>query len=175
MQLLKSWDLKNNNDSTVVRVLKEVGVLSTDAVPTALYEALMLGSEGKKQLAVEIKNRYKELFNAEHEPYGSDQTATKLFNIHGGTPAPETLRLMRLTFLALCKAADFSGEPNHTPGDNSGNKRLPQKDTLAFVAPDISSGPSVVINIQVTLPQGLDEKGYDAFFASMKKNLWPSK
>lgn len=174
-QLLKSWDLKNNNDITLVRVLKEVGVLAADSAPTALYEALMHGDDGKKQLAVEIKSRYNALFNAEHEPYGSDQTATKLFNIHGGTQAAETLRLMRLTFLALCKAADFSGSPRATPGDTSGKKKDPPKNDPALITPERSSGPSVVINIQVTLPAGLDEKGYDAFFASMKKNLWPSK
>lgn len=175
-QLLKGWDLKNNNDITLVRVLKEVGVLGADASPTDLYEALMHGGEGKKQLAAAIKERYKELFNAEHEPYGSDSTAVKLFNIHGGTQAGQTLKLMRLTFLALCKGADFSGPPKKLPtGDSSGKKKDRIPEDPEFEQLIKSSGPSVVINIQVTLPPGLDEKGYDAFFASMKKNLWPNK
>lgn len=173
-QLLKSWDLKNNNDITLVRVLKEVEVLGADSAPTELYEALMHGGDGKKQLASAIRDRYKELFNAEHEPYGD--AAVKLFNIHGGTQSAQTLKLMRLTFIALCKAADFVGAPAKlAEGNPSSKKKERGIDELADKHSMRSSGPSVVINIQVTLPSGLDEKGYDAFFASMKKNLWPSK
>ncbi|MBV6456932.1 MAG: hypothetical protein HONBIEJF_00036 [Fimbriimonadaceae bacterium] len=176
-QHLKSWDLRNNNDITLVRVLKEVGVLSADSAPTELYEHLMAGSQGKLELAAEIRTRYKELFNAEHEPYASDATATKLFNIHGGTQATKTLQLMRQTFMALCKAADFSGTPAR-PASRSisqpSSGRAQQEVAIAD-GPLPPSGPSVVINIQLTLPPGLDEKGYDAFFGSMKKNLWPEK
>ncbi|MGD9728631.1 MAG: DUF5343 domain-containing protein [Nitrospiraceae bacterium] len=176
-QHLKSWDLKNNNDITLVRVLKEVGVLSADSTPTELYEHLMSGSAGKVELAAEIRTRYKELFNAEHEPYGSDATATKLFNIHGGTQASKTLQLMRQTFMALCKAADFSSAPTRSAvkpvSHSSAGKAI--QDAVVAEAPLPPSGPSVVINIQLTLPPGLDEKGYDAFFGSMKKNLWPDK
>lgn len=173
-QLLQSWDLRSNNDIKLVSVLREVGVLSADSSPTDIYEALMHGDDGKKQLAAQIRARYGPLFNADHEPYANDATATKLFNIHGGTQAPKTLQLMRQTFMALCKAADFS-EPakfvrKRTRGDFVAANLEYEDET-----PPPSVGPSVVINIQLTLPAGADEKAYDAFFASMKKHLWPSK
>lgn len=175
IQLLKSWDLRSNDDITLVRVLKEVGVLAADSTPTSLYEDLMNGDVGRKELAIQVKARYKELFNAEHVPYNSDQTATKLFNIHGGTQATRTLQLMRQTFMVLCKSADFTGEAKTAKVEPRGKKREHSQGDPDFELVAKSAGPTVVINIQLTLPTGADEKSYDAFFASMRKHLWPGK
>lgn len=172
---LKGWDIKDNNAASIIRVLASVGVLTQDGAPTGLFEDLMRGEEGKKQLGEHIKVAYKELFEAEHEPYRDDATVTKLLNIHGGTEAAATIRRMRETFLILCRAADFSGPPR-------GSRRQPQSESFGdepneddHAGGSSQDAPSIVINIQLTLPPGLDGNAYDAFFASMKKNLWPTK
>ncbi|BBO24651.1 conserved hypothetical protein [Candidatus Nitrosymbiomonas proteolyticus] len=172
---LKGWDIKDNNAPTIVKVLASVGVLGTDGVPTELYERLMKGGVGEKELAANIKSVYKEFFEAEHEPYKDEGTVTKLLHIHGGTEAKATIGRMRETFLILCRAADWSGASSAK--DKSGPSK--GKETTVrgadFEQNCELAGPSVVINIQVTLPSGADEKSYDAFFASMRKHLWPSK
>lgn len=171
---LKGWDIKDNNAPSIVKVLAAVGVLGTDGVPTDLYEKLMANGEGKKELAQKIKEVYAEFFAAEHEPYKDNPTVTKLLHIHGGTGAEATIGRMRETFMILCRAADFSGAPKSSgKGVDKGKDKPPPGE--GDVSGQQQGAPSVVINIQVTLPPGLDEKGYDAFFASMKKNLWPGK
>lgn len=171
---LKGWDIRDNNAPSIVKVLAAVGVLGTDGVPTDLYERLMTNVEGKKELAQKIKEVYKEFFVADHEPYRDNPTVTKLLHIHGGTEAEATIGRMRETFMILCRAADFSGASKAIGGGVNKDKDKPPPGETD-VSRQQQGGPSVVINIQVTLPPGLDEKGYDAFFASMKKNLWPSK
>jgi len=171
---LKGWDIKDKNGPSIVKVLAAVGVLGTDGAPTELYEELMANGEGKKELAQNIREVYGEFFAAEHEPYKDNPTVTKLLHIHGGTEAEATIGRMRETFMILCRAADFSGAPKSSGKGVDKGKGKPPPDEAHFSDHE-QGGPSVVINIQVTLPPGLDEKGYDAFFASMKKNLWPSK
>ncbi len=174
MALLKSWGISSNDAYTIIRVLTSIGLLD-GVVPNTNYKQYMSEGTPSQVLGVLIKSTYADLFQADHNPNKDDATVKLLFNVHGGTSAEGTLKPMRQTFSTLCEFADFGA---------AGSSPQPQREIpeihLQSPAPrphqvDQPSHPSIAINIQLTLPAGMDEDGYDKFFASMKKNLWPEK
>ena len=175
--LLKSWGIKDNNAYTIIKPLTLVGLLSSSGVPTAEYAAYMNPTTGKATLGSLVRTCYQALFAVEHEPHKDDATVKNLFNIHGGTDAATTLKYMRDTFTTFCEASDLStnaplpqipGTPPITP---PGSPQLPLVTPPGAQIP--SSAPTVAINIQLTLPEGMDADVYEQFFSAMKNNLFP--
>lgn len=68
-ELLKSWGFSDQNDYSMVRVLKAVGLLDANNQPTELYARYMQLDGGAAALAEPIKKAYEPFFHASHTPY----------------------------------------------------------------------------------------------------------
>jgi hypothetical protein len=77
--LLRSWGFTDQNDYSMLRVLKAVNLLNDKNEPTELYSRFMMVGDGPKELAPDIKRVYAPMFQASHSPYNeSNEKASKL-------------------------------------------------------------------------------------------------
>ena len=60
--LLKSWGLKDTNDTSIIRVLKALGLVSSDNLPTDSYTAFMSLDSGATTLGRGVRRVYDALF-----------------------------------------------------------------------------------------------------------------
>ena len=108
--LLSAWDLGGSNANSIIRVLKEVGLVDSSNQPTSEYDIFMDPKPGPSRLGLLIRERYAALFEASHAPHKeSDETLKRLFNIHSGG-AERTLQYQVATFKALCEFANFDSQ-----------------------------------------------------------------
>ena len=118
MDLLRSWGFSDQNDYSILRVLKTVNLLNDKNEPTDLYGQFMRIDEGAAVLGPEIKRVYAPMFQASHMPYTeSADKLQNLFNIHSGG-GERALDQQIQTFKALCENASFdqATSPSGVPG-----------------------------------------------------------
>ncbi len=109
--LLKALGFKDQNDYSMIRVLKALDLLNGSNQPTDKYAGFMSLDGGGKVLAPEIRRVYAPLFQASHAPYSeSNEKLTSLFNIHSGG-GERTLDQQIQTFKVLCEFASFEPIP----------------------------------------------------------------
>ena len=156
--LLRSWSFGDNNDLTVLRVLKAVNLLNERNEPTDLYSRYMNLDEGAKVLGPEIRRVYEPLFQASHTPYQESQEKLQnLFNIHSGG-GDRTLEYQIQTFKALCENASF---------DQAVIAGATNTDSNSAVAQDVSGagisgvGSNIHINLHIHLPENKSRRDYE--------------
>jgi len=153
---LRSWGFSDNNDQTVLRVLKAVNLLNGQNEPTATYSQFMILDEGAKVLAPEIRRVYEPLFQASHKPYEEgNEKLQNLFNIHSGG-ADSSLDFQIQTFKALCENASFEG----VPGEPSAQSEV-TKQSGAAANPSGTEGPTININLHIHLPENKTRRDYE--------------
>jgi len=96
-------------DNSIIEVLKELGFLSEDGVPTMTYYRYLDEAISKKVLAEAIRNAYSDLFilddKANELRFGTVKNKMKM--IMEGKINNNTITAMTETFSALCEIADF--------------------------------------------------------------------
>jgi Family of unknown function (DUF5343) len=154
--LLKSWGFADNNDYTMLRVLKAVGLLDANNEPTDLYTQYMRIGVGPAVLAEPIKKLYEPLFNASHAPYkDSTEQLQNLFNIHSGGGA-RALDAQIQTFKALCENTSFDAlPPAPSPVASAAGSPGPTAVSL------IPATPVVNINLHIHLPENKTRRDYE--------------
>jgi hypothetical protein len=159
-QQLKSWDLAHNNDTSVLRVLKAVGLIGADGAPTELYARYMDMHAGARALGPAIKQMYAPLFMASHAPYTEPSaTLTNLFNIHSGG-GTRTIEYQIQTFKALCESAVFDKDD---PALGAVGVPAPGA-TITNSTGAAASGagtPVVNINLHIHLPENKSRRDYE--------------
>ena len=71
-QFLRDLDFKSSNWHAVIALLKGLGFLSSDGVPTQQYMDLLDKTRWKKVLAEAVKDAYSDIFVMKREPSESD-------------------------------------------------------------------------------------------------------
>lgn len=165
--LLKSWGFPDNNDYTVLRVLKAVGLLNANSEPTDLYTQYMRIGVGPAALAEPIKKLYEPLFNASHAPFKeSTEQLQNLFNIHSGGGA-RALDAQIQTFKALCENTSFEAL-SPAPFAASSVTGAP---SAAPVSPVLGS-PVVNINLHIHLPENKTRRDYEAIIEDIGRYIF---
>ncbi len=168
--LLRSWGFSDQNDYSVVRVLKAVGLLNSSNEPTELYSRYMNLDGGAAALAEPLKRIYEPLFHASHAPYKeSSEKLQNLFNIHSGG-GPRALEQQIQTFKALCESTSF--EPSghvapqpSTPAAISGS--------VPVTPPEASSAaPPLHINVHIHLPENKTRRDYEAMIEDIGRYIF---
>lgn len=166
--LLKSWGFKDTNDLSIIRVLKAVGLVGTDNMPTADYIAFMHKGTGPGHLANKVRERYAPLFEASHSPHKeSNDTLENLFNIHSGG-ASGTIAQQIQTFKALCDHADFSA-----PGGSVTTPPIAgAAQASTFSGAPASNGATIHIDLHIHLPGNKGRRDYEYMFEDIARYIY---
>lgn len=177
---LKAMGFTSSRDRSMVGMLKSLGYLDSTGSPTERWRSWKDVKEGPKVLGEAVREGFRGIF----ETYPDAQDATdkdlrNLINTVTGT-GEDMVGQYLSTFKGLCKLVDWSaaskgqGEEAAYTSDaavpqhiNMGAKPISRGNTNS------NNGLVVNLNIQLSLPETLDQAGYEAFFAAMKKHLFP--
>jgi Family of unknown function (DUF5343) len=169
--LLKSWGFPDNNDYTMLRVLKAVGLLNVNSEPTDLYTQYMRIGVGPAVLAEPIKKIYEPLFNASHAPYKEPtEQLQNLFNIHSGGGA-SALDAQIQTFKALCENTSFDALSPVPSAALSAASSVPGGPRAAPASAIVGS-PVVNINLHIHLPENKTRRDYEAIIEDIGRYIF---
>lgn len=179
-EMLGTWGFTASNDRAMPRVLKALGFLTENGVPTAYYDRLRDPADWKQVLAERVRDTYSDLFAIDPNIYSASESEVKgaISRITGKDE--ETVKRYYSTFKTLSRLADFSqdGRAHSTPKssiDVNSNAAAPNAappQEVPFQAPLPSHRKSEYhYNIQIHLPVTTDITVYNAIFRSLRENL----
>jgi hypothetical protein len=127
----------------VIPLLKRMGFLGSDGVPTALYDQFRNTETQGLAVAQGIRNAFSELFDRNEYVYemSRDKLTGQVIEITGGAKEDRTIRAIVGTFWALKELADFEGEAPEKPppepkSEDTPSARLPIHGTPAIANAD---------------------------------------
>ncbi len=184
---LEQLGFKSTNDRLFIPLLKGLGFLDQQGVPTQRYFDFLDAMESKRVLAAGIRDAYEDLFRIKTNAntLSRAELEGKLRSLTQGKLSDNVLKLTAKTFLELVKQADFSREPI------SGTEK-PQTETEPTEGP-LGAAPiepppidrehvrghrspnrafdALAYRIEVVLPATRDKLIYDAIFRSLREHL----
>lgn len=170
----------SSNDRRLLAVLKQIGFLDGSSMPTDVWKRYRSATvaDRKKVLAQAIREGYKGLYDMYPNAQArSDNELESFFRGHVNAGSQVLAKTIQ-TFKALAAIADFDGsDAAVSPSAPSPSKKdIPASEVPAHLptaTTEVGKGTdmSVVINIQLAVPETKDAKVYNAFFESLKKHL----
>ena len=171
LKYLKSLGYTSSNDKRMLPVLKFIGLVDGNGVPTADWKAFRVKPESA--VAAGIRKGYAELFsqypNAQQK---DDEALRQFFSAHTDLGVGAITKVVS-TFKALCQFAHF--EAAEATSAEAPPKPIPKAPKVPAVTKTghMGEGPTVNINVQLQVPADATGEIYDKFFSAMKKHLWP--
>lgn len=166
---LRTLGFKSTNDRAFVNVLKGLGFLDANSVPTAAYKEYRDKGSAKAVLAKQLRQAYKGLFMADDSAgdLAVDALKGKFATLTGKDAT--VLQKMASTFKALCGLADFKAAP--APAVPQAEAEEPvQSPALEQVTPR-PAGLAFSHTVYINLPATRDVAVYDAIFKSIREHL----
>jgi Family of unknown function (DUF5343) len=176
-QLLKDWGFKSTNDRAFIPLLKALGFLTADGVPTPRYLDYRDHSRSKQILGQAIREAYADIFLIKEHPTTSDKNAVegKFKSFHNASD--NVAGLMTKTFYGLLALADLVANPPHTKAKVDPESK-PEAKEPEHINENATSrttsgalGRSLHYNIQIHLPATKDVEVYNAIFKSLKDHV----
>lgn len=178
-KFIENLGFTSSNDRLLSGVLKELGFLDDDGVPTERYYQFLDRSQYQRVLAQGIRDSYSDLFavNKDAAELDQDEVINKLRTLYAGSKSDNVIERIGRTFKALCALADFTPEepkkptkekpeiPSEAPSQEVRDMRTPQAE-LGGVSLD-----SLQYHINIVLPETRDQGVYDAIFRSLREHL----
>lgn len=179
-RFLEKLGFKSTNDRLFISILKELGFLDADGVPTDRYYQFHDRTQWRKVLAVGIREAYADLYavNQSAHEMDADEVGNKLRTLYAGSKNDRQIKSIARTFTALCEIADFSdefptqSEPAETEQESaeqngkSDGQPLPRIMRTSRVSLD-----SLQYHINIILPDTRDQAVFDAIFKSLRDHL----
>jgi hypothetical protein len=172
-ELIKNLGFSSSNDRAIVPLLRRLGFITDDGVPTVYYDQMRDKTTSKRIFASRIKELYAELFTLNTSIYSdSDDSVKGAIARVTGKNENMVMRIFN-TFKAVCALADFSiaqvtPDVAPVPVSQSENKHIKTQNEPTHHNP---GNPSFHYNIQIHLPATTDISVYNAIFKSLKENL----
>jgi len=164
---LKSIGFKSSYDTYLPRVLKQLGFVGSDGLPTDKWKAYGVKKERGHVMASALKNAYADLFDTYPNAYKeNDSVLFDFFKGNTGAADRET-GLMLKTFRNLCTLADFEAVPEKAPPSEV-TQPLPLREE---VAPKVRIAPSLQLNIEIHIAADTSDDKIETIFKNMKKYL----
>lgn len=167
-QFLQTLGFKSTNDRAFINVLKGLGFLDSNSMPTESYKAYRDKGQAKKVLGQQIQKAYPDLFMSDEKAHAAtaEDIRGKLATITGKDES--VLKKMATTFAALCALADFSGPPKETPKPKPDEAEV---ESPALQKPRGIGGLAFSHVVYINLPATRDVAVYDAIFKSIREHL----
>ncbi len=172
MQYLESIGFKSTNDRPIIGVLKALGFVDVNGVPTDRWRNYRDKGKAKGVLAAAITEAYSNLFEIYPDAYRRDNEALRnYFSTHSSNLNEATLQLVVRTFKALCGSADFASPA----AAEEVLEQTTSKDRIEVskIKSQQSDGGALTINIniQLQLPATDDASVYEKLFEAMNKTI----
>lgn len=159
----------------VIPLLKRMGFLGSDGVPTLLYDQFRNPETQGSAVAEGMRNAFNELF--ERNEYIYDLSREKLtgqvVETTGGSKDDSNTKAIVRTFLVLKELADFEGEtlehPDPEPIPEAHVPTNPQPAPSIINSDNV--GLTVGYTINLNLPETDDPKVFNAIFKALRENL----
>jgi hypothetical protein len=177
VQWLKTIGYTSSNDGTLIGVLRFIGLIDSNNVPTPKWTQFR-GSNHKSILGEAIREGYSELFAV--YPDAPKHTQADLDHVFStsSTGGKQVISKTIATFKALADEAEFSDEPAtelhstagplHTPvaqRPNGAPAQITQSGLQSF-------GPALHIDIQIHISPEASATQIEQIFASMAKHVY---
>lgn len=178
VQWLKTIGFTSSNDSSLLGVLKTVGLVDATGVPTGTWSKFR-GANHRKVLGEAIRVGYGELFAVYPDAWQRPNTDLEhVFSTSSGA-GKQVIAKTVSTFKALCECADFGvADDQPAPVIQTGPMHSPITASPAQTTPIATHGgstPSVHIDIQIHISPEASTDQIDQIFKSMAKHLYGTK
>lgn len=180
LSFLENLGYKSSSDRLIINVLKAIGFLDADGVPTERYYRFLDQSEAPAVLAEGLREAYADLYqlNRNAHDLGRSEVKNKLKTLTQGQYSDAVLTKMAGTFIELSKRADFNvpqvaAEDAEPETEEEPTGAIPEPMRTGATAPLSGELPlgGLVYNIQIHLPESRNPAVYDALFRSLKTHL----
>lgn len=174
---LKAIGFGASNDRTMVPLLKDLGFLSTEGVPTQRYHDYRNTARSKKILGDALKEAYTEIFHITANPTQSDKPSIAGLFKSTHNVSEQVAGFMANTFLVLLDIADLSQEKKTSKVTIETTKvekkvESPIRETANHnIIPQTQLIPNLRYNIEIHLPATKEIEVYNSIFKSLKEHL----
>ena len=163
---LKSIGFKSSYDTYLPRVLKQLGFVGSDGLPTDKWKAYGVKKERGDVMASALKNAYADLFNLYPNAYKeNDSVLFDFFKGNTGAADRET-GLMLKTFQNLCALANFEAVPAEAPAEPTVHP-LPEEE----LTPKVKIARHLQLNIEIHIAADTSDEKIETIFKNMKHYL----
>ncbi len=182
VKFLEGLEFASTNDRTFIGILKELGFLDTNNVPTKRYYEFLDKDVAAGVLADGIKEMFSDLFAIKKDAYKLTQVEVynKLRTLYAGKGRKDNLiKLIASNFIALCKLADFdrtksdaikSDEKEKLEIDKAKEKEHSEDSGVVRKSKKVNID-GLQYHINIVLPDTKDQAVYDAIFKSLRDHL----
>lgn len=182
IRFLEDLGYKSTNDRLFVGMLKALGLLDDNGVPTQRYFDFLDDEHWPQVLAEGIEEAYEDLYRLKREAHDltKPQLIGKLKSLTEGKKSESVLDNMARTFKELAKLADFTRPPPEaaSPPDSEDEPEAAEVSNTAGQIAVSTEGllparpiDGLTYRIEIVLPPARDKAVYDAIFRSLKEHL----
>lgn len=171
-EFLKQLGFSSSNDRAIIPLLKKLGFITEDGVPTDYYGRLRDTTDWQFVLGERMQDLYKDLYNVDTEIHkkSDDEVKGAITRITGKDEA--SVGRYFATFKVLSSLAKFGASPKVTQTSQESNEEPTLKAKSAPILSDYGTGAlSFHHNIEIHLPATTDISVYNAIFKSLRENL----
>lgn len=164
-----------------IPLLKRMGFLASDGVPTRLYDRFRNTTTQGAAMAEGMRSAYSELFERNEYAYEmpKEKLTSLIVEITGAAKEDRVVQAIVSTFLALKSFADFDARESED-GTIERGKSAPfsaaeQERQLPVPAARVHAADSVGLNlsytINIVLPETTNPEVFTAIFRALKENM----
>lgn len=176
-QHLKDLGFMSSNYRAFIPLMKSLGFLTPEGIPTPRYHEYRSKAQARKIMAEALREAYSDVFVIKERPTDSDRQLIegKFKSAHNASD--RVAKLMASTFYSLLDLADLDHighkkeKPEEIQEEKNSKDQEKQPSSPAFSSQQ-SSGPSLHYNIQIHLPATKDIEVFNAIFKSLKEHLF---
>jgi hypothetical protein len=165
---LPTLGFKSAADRPIVPILKFIGFLDEQNVPTESYKDFKVDSKAGTTMASALKKAYADLFQIYPDACGGDEKALKDFFTPTTDAGEQVVMQTVTTFKVLCAFADFGGVPSKEKSKEEEHGKDKGEEEKGF---QTTAGVTISLNIQLALPATEDAKVYENIFKALRDNL----
>lgn len=168
---LKAIGFGGSNDRAVVPLLKDLGFLSTDGVPTQRYRDYRDPSRSRAVMAEALRDAYPDLFVINEELSKSDREAVvgRFKSLHDSSDTVAGAQAR--TFFALLDLADLKAKPAAPTVEAKTTQTREAEKESDPPTKKSSQGVTLTYRFEIQLPPTRDVDVFRAIFRAMREEL----
>lgn len=172
-QHLKDLGFTSATHRAYVKLLKALGFLSADGVPTSRYHEYRNTAQSRRIMAEALREAYEDLFVIKEKPADDDKALVEGKFKSAHNVSDRVAKLMTSTFYSLLPLADLDALVSRKikPEKPAKEKEKEGKPKVETPEVKLAAPPGLHYNIQIHLPATKDIEVFNAIFKSLKEHL----